>query len=316
MKNTLRSLAAAGALVLMATSGALAEWKPSGPITMLIGFAAGGGADTQARMIAEELERRHGWQIIPEQATGGGGAKLSAKIKDMPNDGTVIGLAVTETYGYNMLANPKAGYTQADITPLTTTAGFQMGIVSQTSKGWNDFGDVIAAAKAGETIRFGTMSPRIADIAFLLGEANGVEFNIIEVKGGKAVMNGVNAGDMDVGFMAGIQAKGVAAGDLVNLASALSTPLKMSPDAKGMDAYGVDFVLDGYFVFVGPGGMPSDAQKAISTAIAEIVNAPSTKAGGFIKKAFGGPATISGSELGGLLAADAADAEKLMMAVN
>ena len=97
MKSMLRSLAAASALVLMATSGALAEWKPSGPITMLIGFAAGGGADTQARMIAEELEKRHGWQIIPEQATGGGGAKLSAKIKDMPNDGTVIGLAVTDT---------------------------------------------------------------------------------------------------------------------------------------------------------------------------------------------------------------------------
>ena len=31
------------------------------------------------------------------------------------------------------------------------------------------------------------------------GEANDVEFNIIEVKGGKAVMNGVNAGDMDIG---------------------------------------------------------------------------------------------------------------------
>ena len=135
MKSTLRLLAVAGALVLTATSGAFAEWKPSGPITMLIGFSAGGGADTQARMIAEELEKRHGWQIIPEQATGGG-AKLSAKIKDMLNDGTVIGLAVTETYGYNMIANPKAGYTQADITLLTTTAGFQMGI-AQTSKGWN-----------------------------------------------------------------------------------------------------------------------------------------------------------------------------------
>ena len=49
-----------------------------------------------------------------------------------------------------------------------------------------------------------------------------MEFNIIEVKGGKAVMNGVNAGEMDIGFMAGIQAKGVAAGDLVNFASALS----------------------------------------------------------------------------------------------
>lgn len=316
MNHLLRSLATASAILVMATTGAVAEWKPSGPITMLIAFAAGGGADTQARMIAEELEKRHGWQIIPEQATGGGGAKLAAKIKDMPNDGTVIGLAVTETFGYNMVANPKAGYTQADITPLTTTAGFQMGIVSQASKGWNDFGDVIAAAKAGENLRFGTMSPKIADIAYLLGEANGVEFNIIEVKGGKAVMNGVNAGDMDLGFMAGIQAKGVAAGDLVNLASALSTPLKMTPDAKTLDAYGVDFNLDGYFVFVGPAGMPSDASKAISQAIAEIAQDESTKAGGFIKKAFGGAATISGSELGGLLAADAASAETLMNAVK
>ena len=129
-------------------------------------------------------------------------------------------------------------------------------------------------------------------------------------------MNGVNAGDMDIGFMAGIQAKGVAAGDLVNLASALSTPLKMSPDAKGMDAYGVDFVLDGYFVFVGPGGMPSEASKALSSAIADVVNDPSTKAGGFVKKAFGGATTISGSELGGLLAKDAAESEMLMNAVQ
>ena len=57
MKSILRPLAVAGALVLMATTGAFAEWKPSGPITMMIGFAAGGGADTQARMIAEELEK-------------------------------------------------------------------------------------------------------------------------------------------------------------------------------------------------------------------------------------------------------------------
>ena len=72
MKNTLRSLATASALVLMATSGALAEWKPSGPITMLIGFAAGGGADTQARMIAEGWEQRdytrNEWGLLPTRA--------------------------------------------------------------------------------------------------------------------------------------------------------------------------------------------------------------------------------------------------------
>ena len=40
MKSILRSLATAGALVIMATTGAFADWKPSGPITMMIGFAA------------------------------------------------------------------------------------------------------------------------------------------------------------------------------------------------------------------------------------------------------------------------------------
>ena len=60
MKNTLRSLATASALVLMATSGALAEWKPSGPITMLIGFAAGGGAVQHE----EEADRRAGEQDL------------------------------------------------------------------------------------------------------------------------------------------------------------------------------------------------------------------------------------------------------------
>ena len=49
MKFVLRSLATASALLLMAVTGAAADWKLAGPITMLIGFAAGGGADTQAR---------------------------------------------------------------------------------------------------------------------------------------------------------------------------------------------------------------------------------------------------------------------------
>ena len=117
-------------------------------------------------------------------------------------------MVVTETYGYNMVANPKAGFSQADMTPITTVAAFQMGVVAKSDKGWKTFADVVAAGKSGETLRFGTMSPKLADLAFLIGEANDVDFNIIEVKGGKAVMNGVNAGDMDLGFMAGIQRKG------------------------------------------------------------------------------------------------------------
>ena len=316
MKKILLSTAVAAATFLGTATGAMADWKPNGPIELMIAFAAGGGADTIARAVGDELQKRHGWEVQPQQVTGGGGLKLAAAMKGEPNDGTTIGMAVTETYGYNMVANPGAGVSLNDVTPLTTVAGFQMGIVSKADKGWKTIDDVFAAAKAGETIRFGTMSPKLSDLAFLLSEANGVEFNIVEVKGGKAVMNGVNAGDMDLGFMAGIQAKGVSAGDLVNLASALTMPLVQTPDAPLIGERGVPFGADGYFLFAAPAGLDAEARTALTNAIIEIVQDDTTKAGGIIKKAFGGAAVISGADAEALLAKDVKDAAALIKAVQ
>jgi len=297
-------------------SSAIAEWQPSGPIKMMIAFKAGGGADTQARLIAEELQVRRGWEIIPSQVTGKGGLNLAKKIKKQPNDGTVVGIVVTETLGYNLVAAKRSGMQLKDFTTLTTTAGFQMGLVALTGKGWKTFQNVIKAAKGGQKIRFGVMSPRLADIAYLLGKANGVNFNIVMAKGGKGVMNALNAGDIDVGFVAGIQTKAVQAGDMVNLASALSEPLKQSPEAPLLKDLGLEFNSDGYFMFIGPAGVPENARKAISDAIAEIVTDPSTKAGGFVNKAFGGAAVLKGTELDQFMAGQVKSAKALLKAAS
>jgi tripartite-type tricarboxylate transporter receptor subunit TctC len=311
----MKTLLATAALLIAGVTASAQDWTPPGPIKLMIAFAAGGGADTQARLIAEELENRMGWSFIPEQVTGKGGLNLAAAIKDMPNDGSVIGMVVTETLGYNMKA-ANAGMTPDQFTPIVTTAGFQMGVVALSSKGWTSFEDVVAAAKSGTALRFGTMSPKLSDLAYLLGDANGVEFNVVQVRGGRAVMDGVNAGDMDLGFMAGIQRKGVAAGDLVNLASALSMPLKQTPDAPTMADLGVNFTADGYFMFVGPSGMPEDARAALADAIGEVVSDDSTKAGGIIAKAFGGASVIKGAELDALISNDFSSAGALLEAVQ
>lgn len=315
MKNLFTAAVAAIGIAASAVSATAADWTPPGPIKLMIAFAAGGGADTQARLIAEEMEARTGWQFIPEQVTGKGGVNLLVEMKDMPNDGSVIGMVVSESLGYN-LYSAKTGMKHADFTGLTTTAGFQMGVVAQTSKGWNSFEDVVAAAKAGEQLRFGVMSPRLADLAYLLGKAQGVEFNIVSAKGGKAVMNGVTAGDMDLGFMAGIQSKGVAAGDLVNLASALSGPLVQTPDAPTFADLGMAYDSDGYFMFAAPAGLPEDARTALTEAIVGIVSDPETKAGGLIAKAFGGPTIIKGAELDALLAKGYDESEGLIAAAS
>ena len=189
-----------------------------------------------------------------------------------------------------------------------------MGLVARTDKGWKTFDDMIAAAKT-EKLRFGVMSPRLADLAYMVGKANDVDFNIVSVKGGKAVMNGLNAGDLDIGWGAGIQTKAVKAGEMVNLLSGLSYKLDASPEAPLMKDVGVEFVADGYFLIAGPAGMPAEARDAIANAIADIVNDSSSKANGIINKAFGGPKVIMGADLDTLIAEGGkADAELLKAA--
>ncbi len=316
MKNFLKAFAAAALLSFASMSTAVADssaWAPDGPIKMIIAFAAGGGADTHARLVAEDIQATTGWEVVPEQVTGKGGVNALVALKDMPADGTAIGLVVTESLGYNAAAAKGAGIGPSDFTGLTTTAGFQMGVVAKADKGWTSFDDMIATAKEVE-LRFGTMSPKLSDLAYLLGEAQGVEFNIVQVKGGRAVMNGVQAGDMDLGFMAGIQGKGVASGDLVNLASALSNPLKQTPDAPTFADLGVSFNADGYFVFVAPAGMDPAAREAITAAIVDATN--TGKAAGMISKAFGGAVNIQGAELDALFRSDFDAASELMEAAQ
>lgn len=311
----MKKLSLAIAIMFAASLSTLAsaEWKPPGPIKLMIAYAAGGGADTQARLIAEDITASRGWEFIPEQVTGKGGLNLAKALQDQPADGTVIGMVATESLGYNLRISD-SGLSPENFTPLSTTASFQMGIVSRSDRGWKSFDDVIAAAKGGESLRFAAMSDRLADLAWLLGDANGFEFNIVSVKGGKAVLNGVNAGDMDLGFMAGIQAKGVASGDLVNLASGLSVPLQQSPDAKLMSDYGVSIAADGYFVFVAPAGLAPEVREALASAISDAINTDGNKSNGMIKNAFGAPTTITGEALDEILMDEWHDAGQLLAA--
>ena len=186
--------------------------------------------------------------------------------------------------------------------------------MARSEKGWKSWDDVVAAAKGGQQIRFGAMSPKLADLAYLLGKSKRIEFNTVMLRGGKGVMNALNAGDVDVGWLAGIQRKAVAAGDMVNLVSGLSTPLVQTPEAPTMKDLGVDYNADGYFVFVAPAGLDPDARKGLTDAIAAVVSDESTKAGGLIKKAFGGAAVITGADLDAEIANQYESAGALMKA--
>ena len=241
---------------------------------------------------------------------------MARKLKSQPNDGLTIGIAVTETFGYNMLAVKKAGYSASDFTFITTTAGSQMGVVAKTSRGWKSIHDLVKAAKGGATIKFGAMSARLADIAYTVEQKFGIALNTVMFKGGRGVLNAITAGDVDAGWVAGIQSKGVRAGDLVNLLSGESGRLKVSPDAPTLREVGIAYDAGAKFLVVAPKGIPADARKGLADAIASVLKDKSTKAAQFVTRAFGGPLLISGAAVDKLIADGIASSRQLMEATK
>ncbi|WP_162798665.1 tripartite tricarboxylate transporter substrate-binding protein [Sulfitobacter sp. SK012] len=314
--GALKTMVAAVAIAAAGATTAIAEWQPSGPIKLMIAFRAGGGVDTSARLLAEELSARHGWEIIPENVDGRGGAAMAAALKDEPADGQSIGMTAMDSLAYGVLATKNPGFGTDDFTYLSTVTGTQAGLIAKSSRGWKTLADVIAAAKAGEKITAGAMSAKLADALYLIGEANGIELTTVMVKGGQGGLNGVMADDLDIAWAAGPQTKGVQAGDLVNLVSAIGKPLNVSPDAPLLSEYGVEFVFGTMFGVIGPANMDAEAREAIQDAIAEVVNDPSSKLSNYISKAFGGPEAIKGADFDAFMQKASAEAEKLIEAAQ
>ncbi|GAA6208522.1 tripartite tricarboxylate transporter substrate binding protein [Cognatishimia sp. WU-CL00825] len=310
----MKTLLSAAAAAILTVSSAYADWAPEGPVKVLIGFRAGGGADTMARLIAEDLNTEFGWSVLPENVTGAGGAVMARQLSASPADGLTIGIGITDTFAYGMLAARDAGYELDDFTYLSTLAGTQMGIVAKSDRGWTSMSDVISAVNSGEEISFGTMTPRLADGAYFIGLTNDVEFNIVSsYTGGRDVLNAINADDVDIGWVAGPQAAGVTSGDLVNLANGEDQPLKASPEAQTLADIGVDYFFGATFVAVAPAGLPEDAQTALSEAIARVVQQEGTKSNEFITRVFA-LKVRTGSDAYDYVSGELSDAEALLEA--
>ncbi|NNE79538.1 MAG: tripartite tricarboxylate transporter substrate binding protein [Silicimonas sp.] len=310
----MRHLFAAAVCAALTAMPAWAQWTPSGPIKIQIGFAAGGGADTLARLIAEDMAAEYGWNVIPENLAGGGGSVMARALMDAPADGLTLGMGVTDTFAYDRLAAKDPGFTLDDFDFLTTIAGTQMGVVAKADRGWTNLSDVIAAAKAGEELSFGSMTARLSDGAYYISKVNDVNFNIVSgYKGGRAVLNAIIADDVDIGWVAGPQAKGVAAGDLVNLVNGEDQPLKVSPDAEMLSAVGVDFFFGATFIMMAPDGLPEDARTALTDAIATVIRKDGTKSNEFINRVFV-LKVKSGEDAAAYVAKESADSEALLEA--
>lgn len=292
----MKKLLLAAAALALSANAAMAEWQPDGPIRLWIGYAAGGGTDSQGRSLAKELEELKGWTVIPENKPGDDGTVMSAQLKSAAPDGQTLGFAIDTTYNFSTINLDNLS--PEDFTYITTTAGSQVALLVRTESGWTSLEDLKQAALGGENIVWANWGPQVEAGSQLVARELGIEVNHLRTGGGRGTMNALVSMDANVAWGGGVQKPLVDAGELVILASGEGEPVQQAPDKPTLRDIGIDLDLGYRFIITGPAGMDDEVRDTIADAVAEVLSDPESETRQFIEKQYPPEVVVvSGDEL-------------------
>ncbi len=137
---------------------AAAQSYPSRPITLVVPFAAGGGTDIMARVVAEKMSKTLGQQIVVENRPGAIGTIAMRQIAKSAPDGYLLGQANTSTLAIAPSMVPNIGYDpRKDFTPVGFIGVTPLGVIVHPSVAARSIEELIALAKKNPgTLTFGS----------------------------------------------------------------------------------------------------------------------------------------------------------------
>ncbi len=99
--NRIQTRIAAAAAIAAVPFAAMAQDYPSRPVTMSIGYAAGGSVDIVARIVAEALSEELGQRVVVDNRPGASGMISADHVARSPADGYTIGMVTTTQFATN-----------------------------------------------------------------------------------------------------------------------------------------------------------------------------------------------------------------------
>ena len=159
MKALRSSILCAAALVLAASATAVraADFYRDKTLTMIVGFAPGGGVDTTARVVARRLQRfiPGAPSIVVQNMEGAAGlVAMNYVAKRVAADGLTIAMPGRSWYVEGALHGPGVGFDVDQVSYIGSPGGVNSGLFVRTSTGI----DSLAALKSSpRALTFGTL---------------------------------------------------------------------------------------------------------------------------------------------------------------
>ncbi|WP_426959398.1 Bug family tripartite tricarboxylate transporter substrate binding protein [Muricoccus radiodurans] len=268
----LRGALAAG--LLTTRPAAAQESWPRRPVRLVVPFAAGGAADTPARIMADHLTRALGQPCIVENRAGAGGA-LGIRAVAQATDGHTL-LHTTSAVAVLPALQRQPGYDPlTDLAPISLTAEAPILLLVRGEAPWPDFHAYAAAARARPGgVSFG--SAGTGSTVHLAGELlrvrAGLDLLHVPFRGSSPAATALLGGIIDSVFLSPLEAMPhLRAGKMRVLGSAGPAPDPLMPDVPRL----ADFVpsYEGvtlWFGLLGPRDLSEVAIRALMQALAPL----------------------------------------------
>ncbi|NIX76303.1 Bug family tripartite tricarboxylate transporter substrate binding protein [Microvirga terricola] len=276
------ALGLAAGMTLFATAAG-AQTYPNRIIKMVVPYPAGGPTDVIARIVAEDMGKELGQNVIVENLAGASGAVGTRAVAKAEADGYTIVFGNNQTHGNNMFLLKEPGYDAVkDFAPLAGVGAFEHVFVVSNDLPVKTIPELIALAKKDPgKLNYGSTGigsgSHLATELFMV--RTGIQMTHVPFRGAAPLVTDLMAGRLDVSnstlpsVLSQFQAGQMRA---IGLASPQRTP--QAPDVPTLREQGItDADAESWTAFFAPVNTPKPILDKLSGTIIAILKKPEIK---------------------------------------
>ncbi len=208
---------------------------PSKPVTVLVGYPAGGSTDLAARTIAAELGKRMGQPFVVENIGGAGGTIGAQKAVSAAADGYTLLLGTNSEIAIAKLTNAAIKYDGSkDLQPIGLIGTQPMLLAAKVGLGVKTTDELIALAKSSPgKLNYGSagVSTPLHLAGEMINQTGSVQLNHVPYKGAAPMTADLLGGNIELGmFVLSSGLPHVKSGKLIALGITESKRSSSAPD--------------------------------------------------------------------------------------
>jgi tripartite-type tricarboxylate transporter receptor subunit TctC len=274
---------ACAALALLAATGGAAAQYPERPVRMIVPQAAGSATDNVARLLAPELGRQLGTNVVVENRPGGALTIGIDAVAKSPPDGYTIGQGPVGALAITRHMVAKLPYDiERDLQPVAVvTSGYMLLAVAPSSP-FRTVADLVDYAKQHPG-KLSNASSSNGSPGHVSGELfkhmTGTDIVHVPYKGGAPAIADLIAGNVQLMFESTNSiAPHVRSGRVRALAVTGSKRSRSLPDVPTLDEAGVaGYEVNAWSGVIAPAGLPRPILDRLNRAINAAIVAPGTR---------------------------------------